>query len=653
MTQLFKGMNLRLQIGLIVGLVLVGFSIVGVAYIAIDGERAHQQAMADVSVHRAELTRLVQIDLLSARRREKDFILRLDEKYVALHSETATRIFERLSKLKHSASEQGAVLIENISTAVSVYQEVFNAMVDDRKRIGLTEKEGLLGNLRGAVHAVETKLETYNQDRLSVLMLMMRRHEKDFFARLDPKYIDNITKRQAAFAEALTQSTLSEADRAEVTTLIASYVADFNTAAALRLAIVDREEELSAGYAVAEDLLTELSKQIDVTNDAAAAEARAAGESTRIAVFAALGGTAVLATLVALAIGQMIIRPITLMTDAMSALARGDHNMDTPATDYRNEIGAMAQAVEIFKQGLIEAAELRAEQAKEQAAKEARTSVIEGSIANFDRTVADALRGLSSSSTDLQSTAKSMSATAEETQRQTTTVAAASEQASTNVQTVASAAEELSSSVTEIARQVSESASIANQAVADAGRTNDEIKGLAIAAQSIGDVVNLIQDIAAQTNLLALNATIEAARAGEAGKGFAVVASEVKSLATQTARATEEISSKIAEIQAATTGAVSAVEGIGSTIGRINDIATTIASAVEEQGAATAEIARNVQQASAGTSEVTTNITGIRQAASETGTAASQVLGASGNLSRQTEALRAEVESFLAKIRAA
>ena len=254
---------------------------------------------------------------------------------------------------------------------------------------------------------------------------------------------------------------------------------------------------------------------------------------------------------------------------------------------------------------------------------------------------------VAAAATEMESTAGAMSQTAERTSQQATSVAAASEQTTANVQTVATAAEELSASIREISRQVSDAASVAGSAVEEAQRTNDTVQGLAVASQKIGKVVEMIRNIAGQTNLLALNATIEAARAGEAGKGFAVVASEVKALANQTAKATEEISQEIAAMQAATKDAVHAIEGIGGTIGKVNEIATAIASAVEEQGAATQEIARNVQQAAAGTQEVSATIADVTRAASETGGSAGQMLNAAGELSRQAALLKGEVEGFL------
>jgi methyl-accepting chemotaxis protein len=246
-----------------------------------------------------------------------------------------------------------------------------------------------------------------------------------------------------------------------------------------------------------------------------------------------------------------------------------------------------------------------------------------------------------------------LSTIAKETTRQSTTVAAAAQQTTANVQTVAAAAEELSTSGHEISRQIAHSASIAQSAVAQADRTNSMVEGLLEATQKIGEVMGLIQNIAAQTNLLALNATIEAARAGEAGKGFAVVASEVKALATQTAKATEEITDQIQAIRDATGATAEAIRGIGATIGQIDEIATTIAAAVEEQGGSTKEIARNVQQAAQGTQGVMQNIEGVTQASGQVGTAAELVLGSAAELAKQSERLKQEVESFLATVRAA
>ena len=352
-------------------------------------------------------------------------------------------------------------------------------------------------------------------------------------------------------------------------------------------------------------------------------------------------------------VARSIVRPMANMTEAMGTLADGNLEVAIPSTDRGDEIGLMARAVQVFKDNAVERQRLESEQRQAAAEAEARAKKVGELCADFDKAVSASLEAVTSATTELQSTAQSMTATAEETARQATAVAAASEQATNNVQTVSAATEELSSSIGEIGRQVSNSSQITKRAVEEAGRTNDSVQGLAQAAQKIGDVVNLITEIAEQTNLLALNATIEAARAGEAGKGFAVVASEVKSLANQTAKATDEIASQISAMQGVTVDVVKAIKGIGETIAEVNDIATSIASAVEEQGAATQEISRNVEQAASGTREVSGNISGVSQAASETGSGAGQVLSASEDLSRQSDAVRQEVDAFLGEVRAA
>jgi methyl-accepting chemotaxis protein len=345
--------------------------------------------------------------------------------------------------------------------------------------------------------------------------------------------------------------------------------------------------------------------------------------------------------------------PIRQMTDAMSTLANGNTAVVVPFTSRTDEIGDMAAATQIFKDNLIRTVEMAAAQEAEQKAKEARNQRISARTQQFDNVVQLSLGTVGSASKQMEASAASMQAVAEQTNTQSAAVAAASEEASSNVATVAAATEELASSIREIGRQVGQSSEVSTKAVAEANRAKDMVRGLDDAAQKIGKVVALITDIAEQTNLLALNATIEAARAGEAGKGFAVVASEVKNLANQTSRATEEIASQIGGIQSATKDSVSAIENIFQTIGQIDQISSAITSAIQEQTSATAEIARNIEQASSGTREVSTNITGVTKAAGETGQVAVQVLEAAKELARQADSLRTEVDGFLSEVKAA
>jgi methyl-accepting chemotaxis protein len=338
----------------------------------------------------------------------------------------------------------------------------------------------------------------------------------------------------------------------------------------------------------------------------------------------------------------------------MQRIATGSLDQAVEETERGDEIGRMAETLEILRQTALTARTLEAEQivAKQRGENEKRDALI--ALADrFDTSVGRLVGMMASGSTELEATAQSMTGTAERTNQQATVVSSAAAEASSRVRTVATAAEELSSSISEISRQVAQSADIAARAVDSARRTDTIVRALADGAQQIEHVAELISSIAGQTNLLALNATIEAARAGEAGRGFAVVAAEVKSLASQTAEATKEIGTRITQIQSATKEAVEAIQGITATIEEVSAIATTIGSAIEEQGAATAEIARNVTQTAQATQEVTTNIGGVSAAANETGGAAGHVLSAASNLSKHAEQLSGEVNVFLAGVRAA
>ena len=353
-------------------------------------------------------------------------------------------------------------------------------------------------------------------------------------------------------------------------------------------------------------------------------------------------------------IGRSVTGPLARITALTERLAAGDSAFEVPYIDRRDEVGGLAKALAVFKDNASAVRQMHAEQEEmKRKADDEKRKAMTDLAGKFEASVQAVVRDVFNEARAMQQAAQGMSETANKASDRASVVASACQQASTNVQTVASAAGELSSSISEISQRVAQAATVADKAAADGQRTNDTVQGLAAAAHKIGEVIDLINQIASQTNLLALNATIEAARAGEAGKGFAVVASEVKSLASQTAKATDEIGAQITAIQAETNQVVGNIEGIRATIMEVNEISSSIAAAVEEQGAATQEISRNVQQAALGTQEVSSNITNVQRGAIDTGSASGEVLSAAKSLATDSTRLKVEVAQFLESVRAA
>jgi methyl-accepting chemotaxis protein len=606
----------------------------------------------------SDLNKQLSTEMLEARRAEKDFQLRRDQSYSKRHAELSAAIERDIEQLKTLVRSSGFNSIsEKIDIAQSGfknYRNNFGLLVQAETKLGLNETQGLSGSLRAAVHDIESKLKEIDDPRLTSWMLMMRRHEKDFMLRRDQKYVGELKKAAAEFSKLLTNADIQPSLKTDIAQKLEKYQADFSAWATGALEVASYGAAISKTFHDIEPVITEIDKSVErLYKEADTAEA-VARSSVRTWMLIAFGLAVVVVCGTSLLIGRSISSALSAMVRAMTRLAKGEFTVAIPGIGRSDEIGEMAGAVEVFKNNMIEAERLRAEQSEvEERRVQLRKADMNKMANDFEVAVGEIIETVSSASTELEASATMLSSTAERGQELATMVAAASEEASTNVQSVASATEEMSSSVNEISRQVQESARMAGEAVDQARTTNDRVGELSKAAGRIGDVVELINTIAAQTNLLALNATIEAARAGEAGRGFAVVASEVKALAEQTAKATGEIGQQITGIQAATQESVNAIKEISGTIEKLSEISSTIAAAVEEQGAATQEISRNVQQAAEGTKQVSSNITDVQRGAGETGSASSQVLTAAKSLSGDSNRLKREVGKFLDTVRAA
>jgi methyl-accepting chemotaxis protein len=651
MSRLLSHFGISIQVGVIGAIALLGFVLIGIIYFVGSAQQISSQAELDLATKSRAATSQIVINLLQLLRHEKDFLLRHDDAFVAAHAKVAETVTDNIKNLADELIPTDRMLLQQIADGLASYLAQFKILAADAGALGLTGELGLRGSLRQAVHEIEDDLAGAADTRLMISMLMMRRHETDFIARQDPKYAAQLQQEATTFASLLQSAALSPDAMAKLRDRLAKYQQDFTRVAEATLRQKQDIQTVSSTFNEIEPKIDTLRNSLVQRTKIQSAANSATQATIKTLITTGLVGIALTVVLFAWLVGRSIAYPVMAITATMKALAAGDRSVVIPGGGRKDEIGAMANAVVVFKDNMIEADRLDAAQTSERAAKERRRDAMDQHTQDFGTSISGVMASLATAAGGMRQAANFMSQAASEVHEQASGTASGAGKSSQALTTVAAAVEQMTASIDEIAGQVTAAAAVAREAVQQAATGQASIRGLAEATSRIGDVVGLISSIAGQTNLLALNATIEAARAGDAGKGFAVVAGEVKALAAQTAKATAEISSQITAIQSAAGSAIAVVEQIGTVIGRMEHVSSAIASAVEEQSVTTREIAQSVQA-------VTVAVEGAAQAmgevvdnADKAGQVSQTVQGGADEIGEQASKLRIEVDQFLHAIR--
>jgi methyl-accepting chemotaxis protein len=658
---LLSGLSIRARVILLALVATAGLSAIAADFSYSRRRMDAAYSAAKTYTELAGLARNVMVNAMQMRRFEKDFLLTREPLLIHDHDSYAARTKVSLELVRDS--ELAADMVERIGEAmqgVAENEAVFKEVVELQKKLGLGRSDGLNGRLNDAVEEVEYIVEEVRVDNLYVeidpvlvQLQAMRLNERNYMLERDPAELAKFDGIAAGIGGVIDVLLVPESTKGALKAAFADYARTFRRWVDAELALRERVERLNGLFETLPSIIESITMAAEFNQWGKAEELAAVRVSFERHIYIGIAVIALIVVWLCVTIGRSITVPVARLTVAMRKLANGDTFADIPETAHRNEIGEMARALRVFKDNAIERARMAAEQQRRRDVEIERSRRIEASIGKFEDGLREALAGVGGAAGKLDNVSTMLSSNARHVSERTWTAGEAIGSTCDDVETVASAAAELAQSINEIAAEAAKSTEVAGRAVSEVGKTTVTMRGLSDAANRIGEVVDLIQNIAEQTNLLALNATIEAARAGAAGRGFAVVASEVKALATQTAKATAEISTQITEIQGTAGAAAQAIGTVDGVIEEMSRIAELVADAVEEQNIVIGRITDTVGRAANRSRSSVENMTEVNHAAEETGETAEQVKSLAGALTEQAAALRAAVDRFLGEVRVA
>ncbi len=653
--------NISIQKKILITLILPIVGLLSIWVINFIGQQitANYQDEMNKSIKLKSNISLVQIGFLNARRSEKDFQMRLHQKYIDKHAQTVEMIHIDINHTANFATGNAIKQINDLRNIFSGYVKEFTEISNIGKKIGATQDDGLRGELRKAVANVENLLAKHEKmnaknigiKEVIISMLSLRRAEKDFIIRSDIKYLNKFNKEMGKFISLTNNSNIAKLDKDRIINFASIYKAAFSKLVSITIKINTNFLNLSKKYAQALPILSSLAEMADTKNSLAVDNISKI--QSQVQIFGAMAIITIFLIVVvsSIIVGRNITGAVVSLNNDMTRISRGEKDVAITRRIGSDEIAVMSNTLTIFQSNMTESTRLQEEASLMQEKELERGRKIDDLTTNFSAKITNVLEIVSSASTELDASSQTMSGIASGSSERAAAAAAASNEATTNVQTVSAACEELSASIQEISRQAVQSNELAQLASSDVEKTESVVNELSESAKRISEIVSIISDIAEQTNLLALNATIEAARAGDAGKGFAVVANEVKSLATQTGRATNEIGETINIVLEKVSQSVDAIHNVTGRISQITTMISSIAASVDEQNAATSEISRNVEEAAKGTSEVNRNVSDVSSMAEEAGMASSEVQSAAAELATQSNTMKIVVDNFLTGVK--